>query len=284
VLIDLHAHSVASDGTDTPAAVIEAAAEAGLDVVALTDHDSTSGWVQAEAAARRLGVGFVPGLELSCRAVAGISVHLLAYLPDPDDPALTDALDRIRDDRVWRARRMVERIAVDYELSWDDVAAQVGDGATVGRPHLADALVARGHVADRDEAFGRILGRGSPYHVPHYAPDVVAAVRLVGAAGGVAVMAHPLAARRGRVVPDSTIAEMAGAGLAGLEVDHRDHLPGERTHLRGLAAELGLLVTGASDYHGSGKPNRLGENRTDPVVLDAVLAAGTGARAVLPQR
>lgn len=277
--IDLHAHSVASDGTDTPGELVEVAAGAGLDVVALTDHDSVDGWAEAADAARRYGVVLVPGVEISCRA-DGISVHLLAYLPDPHHPGLRAELGRTRDDRVRRARRMVERIALDYPLTWQDVLEQVEDGATVGRPHIADALIARGHMEDREEAFRAVLAGGSPYYVPHYAPEVSKAIRLVLDAGGVPVMAHPLARRRGRVVSDATIAELAAGGLAGLEADHRDHLPAERAHARALAADLGLLVTGSSDYHGAGKANRLGEHLTEPEVLAALEEAATGALVV----
>lgn len=279
--IDLHLHSDASDGTDSPSQVIEAAAGAGLDVVALTDHDTTAGWAQAADAARRLGVVLIPGVELSCQW-HGIGVHLLAYLHDPDDAALAREITRTRGDRVGRARAMVERIAVDFPLAWDDVVAATPPGATVGRPHIADAMVARGHVADRDEAFASVLRTGSPYYVRHYAPDVVRAVGLVRAAGGVAVMAHPRAARRGRVVPAEVIAELADAGLAGLEVDHRDHLDHERAELRGLAKDLGLFVTGSSDYHGTGKLNRIGEHLSDPAVVEAIEDAGTGAAVVRP--
>jgi predicted metal-dependent phosphoesterase TrpH len=279
VRIDLHAHSLASDGTDTPTALVAAAAAAGLDVVALTDHDSVAGWDEAAEAARRHGVVLVPGVEISCRA-GGISVHMLAYLPDPGHRGLRAEFERTRDDRIWRARRMVERIAPDYPLTWEDVLEQVEDGATVGRPHLADALVARGHVADRDEAFRRVLANGSPYHVGHYAPEALDVVRMVREAGGVAVMAHPLAARRGRTVSDRTIAGLTAAGLAGLEVDHRDHYPSERAHLRDLADGLGLLVTGSSDYHGTGKQNVLGEYLTDPDVLATIEDTARGATAV----
>jgi hypothetical protein len=281
VRIDLHTHSSASDGTDAPQDVVAAAAEAGLDVVALTDHDSTAGWADATQAARRLGVVLVPGAEISCQS-DGISVHLLSYLHDPAHPELLDELDRTRLDRVSRARRMVDRIAVDYDLSWDDVVAQVPDGATVGRPHIADAMVARGHAVDRSAAFDTVLYNGSPYHLSHYAPDAERAVRLVARAGGVPVMAHPLAGRRGRVVSDAVIAGLADAGLAGLEADHRDHTPAEREHLRGLAADLGLFVTGASDYHGDGKVNRIGENLTAPEVFEQIAAQGVGTTVVRP--
>jgi predicted metal-dependent phosphoesterase TrpH len=165
---------------------------------------------------------------------------------------------------------MTELLAQDYPISWDDVVARTGDGATVGRPHLADALVALGLVTTRDEAFATMLHARAPYYVPHYAPDTAAAVRAVRAAGGVPVMAHPGAGARGRVVSDETIAALADVGLRGLEVDHRDHDEATREHLRALASELGLLVTGSSDYHGRGKDNRLGENTTAPQVLEAI--------------
>ncbi len=268
--IDLHTHSTASDGTQSPGDVVRAAHAAGLAVVALTDHDSTAGWTEAAEVAHELGIVLVPGVELSCQA-GGIGVHLLSYLHDRDDPAVAAELDRIRGDRLSRARRMVERIAEDFPLDFSDVLAQATDGATVGRPHIADALVARGHVASRDEAFASVLRNGSRYYVRHYAPDAVEAVRLVRAAGGVPVMAHPRAGRRGRVVSTEVIATMARAGLAGLEVDHRDHLPGEREELRALASDLGLLVTGSSDYHGSGKQNEIGEHLTRPEVYEAIL-------------
>ncbi|MDO8144203.1 MULTISPECIES: PHP domain-containing protein [unclassified Isoptericola] len=277
-MIDLHTHSRASDGTDTPRGVLEAAASAGVTVVALTDHDSTAGWDEAAAAVADTGVALVRGIEISTRArtpEGGISVHLLGYLHDREHPALLAELQRTRDDRVQRARRMTERLAEDYPVTWEDVVAQTHGGATVGRPHLADALVAAGVVAHRDEAFATMLHPGAPYYVPHYAPDTADAVRAVLAAGGVPVMAHPRAGRRGRVVTEETIAELAEVGLAGLEADHRDHSADDRDRMRGLARELGLLVTGASDYHGVGKQNRLGEHTTDPDVLAEIEERGT---------
>ena len=268
--IDLHAHSRASDGTDSPAELIAAAAAAELDVVALTDHDTMAGWAEAGSAADRLGVTLIRGVEISCLA-GWISVHLLAYLPDPTHPGLVAEFERTRTDRVTRARRMVDLIAVDYPISWQDVLDRAHRGATVGRPHIADALIARGHVADREEAFRGILAAGSRYHVRHYAPQALDVVAMVREAGGVPVMAHPRAGRRGRVVSDTVIADLAAVGLAGLEVDHRDHLPAERAQLRALADELGLLVTGSSDYHGRVKANLLGEHLTSPEVLSAIL-------------
>lgn len=277
VRIDLHTHTRHSDGTDTPTELVGAARAAGLDVVALTDHDVTSGWEEAGRAAAEAGLTLVPGIEVSCSR-RGISIHLLGYLIDPEHPALTRELDRARGNRVSRLERMTRLLADDgYPVTFDDVLAQADDEATLGRPHLADALVAAGVYADRAQAFADVLHRNSPYYVSHYAPDPVRAVELVREAGGVPVMAHPFASARGAVVGEEVIREMADAGLAGLEVDHRDHTRADRERAARLCRQLGLLATGSSDYHGAGKPNRLGENLTDPGVLEAILAAGTGS-------
>ncbi|MET3810340.1 PHP domain-containing protein [Arthrobacter sp. UYEF3] len=278
--IDLHAHSNVSDGTQRPADVIASAAEAALDVVALTDHDSTDGWAEAAAAARELGVALVPGMEISCRTSEGISVHLLSYLHDPDHPGLLEEITKAKDARFIRAERMVSLLAEDYPLSWDDVIHHVAPGATLGRPHIADALVAAGVVADRSEAFDTILTSRSRYWVQHYAPDPAYAVALVRDAGGVPVFAHPVASSRGRIVGDKTYREMIDAGLAGLEIDHRDNPEEGRAFLRRLAQRHGLLVTGSSDYHGTGKPNLLGENLTAPEVLARIEEQGTGSSVV----
>ncbi|MHA7220850.1 PHP domain-containing protein [Arthrobacter sp. RHLT1-20] len=274
--IDLHAHSNVSDGTQAPGAVMASAAAAGLDVVALTDHDSTDGWGEAAPAAREHGVALVPGMEISCRTAEGISVHLLCYLHDPAHPGLLEEITKAKDARFTRAERMVSLLAEDYPLSWDDVIHHVAPGATLGRPHIADALVAAGVVADRTEAFESILTSHSRYFVQHYAPDPALAVELVRAAGGVPVFAHPVASSRGRIVGERTYQEMIDAGLAGLEIYHRDNPEEGRTFLRGLARRHGLLVTGSSDYHGAGKPNLLGENLTSPEVFARIEELGTG--------
>jgi 3',5'-nucleoside bisphosphate phosphatase len=279
VLIDLHTHSSSSDGTQAPAQLIRSAAEAGLDVVALTDHDTTDGWTAAAAEAVRVGIRFVPGMEISCES-GGVSVHLLSYLHDPTAPGLRDEVGISRDSRLRRAERMVRLLAADVDLCWDDVREQVAHGATVGRPHIADALVARGVVRDREHAFEGLLSSHGPYYVRHYAPDAADAVRLVLEAGGVPVMAHPLARLRGRVVDDSVIVALAEAGLAGLEVYHRDNDDDARAHLLGLARELDLLVTGSSDYHGAGKANLLAECTTEPEVLAQIEARATGTQVV----
>jgi predicted metal-dependent phosphoesterase TrpH len=279
--IDLHTHSSASDGTQSPAQVVGSAAGAGLDVLALTDHDTTSGWQDAAAAAARHGIGLVRGIEISCQH-AGISIHLLGYLPNPTAPGLLAELDRSRQSRQSRAQRIVELLSKDVPLDWDDVLAQIEPGATIGRPHVADAMVAKGIVASREVAFASYLADGSRYYVSHYAPDPVKAVHLVGEAGGVAVMAHPFASVRGRVVPDEVIASMAAAGMAGLEVHHRDHSPEQVRHGLDLSASLGLFVTGSSDYHGAGKPNLLGENCTEPAVLERIEDLASGVEMLRP--
>lgn len=275
-VIDLHTHSSASDGTQVPADLVAAGAQAGLDVMAITDHDTTAGWGEAAEAAARLGVSLVRGIEVSC-ARHRQSVHLLAYLPDPHDAALSAELARSRESRETRLDRMVERMAADgLPVTVESVRARVGPGATPGRPHIADALVRAGAVRNRDEAFTRWLGDDSPYYVGHYAPDPVLAVEAVRHAGGVPVIAHPRSATRTAVVEDALVEEMAAAGLGGVEVDHRDHDADARAHLTALAARLDLLVTGSSDYHGEGKRNRLAECTTDPRVLAAIEEQATG--------
>lgn len=280
--IDLHTHSNISDGTQSPAELMRAAKDAELDVIALSDHDSTDGWAEAFAAARELELGLVPGMEISCKTDNGISVHLLSYLHDPLNADLLAETAKARQARVTRAQRMVELLAEDFPISWESVNAQVAPGATIGRPHLADALVAAGIVDNRSEAFATILSSRGPYFVSHYAADPAQAVELVRAAGGVPVFAHPMASGRGRVVGLSVFNDMIDAGLLGVEVDHRDNPPAEREWLRAFAGERGLLVTGSSDYHGAGKPNLLGENLTAPAVLEKILELGTGSQAYFP--
>ena len=282
MLIDLHAHSSASDGTDSPGALVRAAVEAGLDVVALTDHDTTVGWAEA-AAALPDGLTLVPGLELSCRWVAPdgrrpIALHLLGYLVDPAEPALATALATLRADRLGRGERITTRLAdAGYPVTWAQVEA-LANGASVGRPHVARALVESGVVTSVDEAFATLLHSRSPYSEPKADLDALDGVRLIAGAGGVAVFAHPLARRRGRVVGDDVITALAGSGLAGLEVDHPDNGPADREHLRGLAAELGLLVTGSSDYHGTNKTVLIGGGgRTAPEAYEALVARATGS-------
>ena len=278
--IDLHAHSSVSDGTERPAELVAAAAAAGLDGVALTDHDTTAGWDEAIAAVRDRPMTLVPGLELSTR-VGYRSVHVLGYLVDPQDPGLVEETSRIRDGRFARARRMVERIGRDHPITWDDVIAQSSDGATIGRPHIADALVARGLEPDRSAAFRGILHPASGYYEPHDAPTPLRGVELIRAAGGVPVIAHPAASSRGIVVDEPMLRDLVDAGLGGLEVDHRENLAHGKRTLLDWATRYGLFVTGSSDYHGTGKPNRLGEHRTARVSFDAIVSEATGSAPVV---
>jgi hypothetical protein len=277
--IDLHTHSSVSDGTETPAALMATAAAAGLDVVALTDHDTTDGWALA-AAARPAGLTVVPGMELSCRWFPEndrpISVHLLAYLFDPGHPELMAERARLRAERLTRGERIAVALAdAGYPISWERIV-EASEGGVVGRPHIARALVEAGVVGSVDDAFSSLLHPRSAHYVPKMDTDVRRGIALVRAAGGVPVFAHGLAGKRGRVVGDDAIRAMVGAGLLGLEVDHPDHSPEEREHLRGLAGELGLIVTGSSDYHGSNKTTPIGACTTAPDQLEALLAAGTG--------
>jgi 3',5'-nucleoside bisphosphate phosphatase len=276
--IDLHTHSTASDGTTAPADLVREAAAAGLDVVALTDHDTTGGHAEA-LAALPAGLTLVRGAEISC-VHGGISLHLLAYLFDPDDAALSTALQDLRTSRTGRARAMADGLeAAGTGVTW--AAVQQLAGGTVGRPHLAQALVAQGHVGSVGEAFtAEWIGTGGRYWVPKLELDVMEAVRLVTAAAGVAVFAHPSAVSRGRTVGDDVIAAMAEAGLAGLEVDHVDHDDAARAHLRALAAELGLLTTGSSDFHGANKSVQLGAHLTSEQSWEQIAAHASGLEAV----
>jgi 3',5'-nucleoside bisphosphate phosphatase len=279
VRIDIHAHSSASDGTEVPADLVRSAAAAGLDVVALTDHDTTSGWAAA-VEALPAGLTLVRGAEISCE-IDGVSLHLLAYLFDPAHEGLAEEMGMAFDDRTPRAKAIIAKLAAaGYPVAWQDVLDLIEPGATVGRPHIADVLVAKGVVPDRNTAFTELLHNDGPFFVDHYYVDPVRAVELVRAAGGVPVFAHPAASHRGRTVDDSVITKLADAGLAGIEVDHRDNPPEARVRLRGIAADLGLLITGASDYHGTGKPNLLGENTTDPEVFAALVEQARGVDVV----
>lgn len=274
--IDLHTHSTASDGTDAPAELVRKAAAAGLDVIALTDHDTTRGHAEAIDALPE-GLTLVTGAELSCR-YDGISMHMLAYLFDPEEPDLLAERELVRDDRVPRAQAMIAKLReLGVPISWEQVARIAGNGS-VGRPHMASALVELGVVDSVSDAFTtEWLADGGRAYVHKHETDPFEAIRLVKAAGGVTVFAHPAASKRGPTVPESAIAELAAAGLDGIEADHMDHDPATRTRLRGLAANLGLLVTGSSDYHGSRKACALGEYTTGPEVYREITRRATGA-------
>jgi len=280
-LIDLHTHSTASDGTDTPEQLVAAAHRAGVDVLAITDHDTTGGWDEA-AAALPSGMRLVRGAEFSCVSPTGreerpVSVHLLGYLFDPAHPAIVAEQSRLRDERVVRLARITEKMTADgYPVDVESVFELVPEGTSVGRPHLARALVAAGVVESVNDAFATLLHNGSPYYVPKADTPVERAIAMVRAAGGVAVFAHAFARRRGRVVEPSVIADLAAVGLGGVEVDHPDHTPEDRALLRELAAAHDLVTTGSSDYHGTNKITPVAVEHTDPDALDALVARTSG--------
>jgi predicted metal-dependent phosphoesterase TrpH len=278
--IDLHTHSSVSDGTESPAELLATAVAAGLDVVALTDHDTTAGWTVAQAA-RPAGLTVVPGMELSCRWFPAdqppISVHLLAYLFDPLHPGFAAERARLRDERLERGQRIVAALAAaGYPVDWAEIVER-SDGGVVGRPHIARALVEGGAAESVDHAFATLLNHRSPYYVAKVDTDVREGIAMIREAGGVPVFAHGLATKRGRIVGDAAIRVMVDAGLLGLEVDHPDHSDDEREHLRALAADLGLIVTGSSDFHGTNKTTPIGACTTDAEQYEAILAAGTGS-------
>jgi 3',5'-nucleoside bisphosphate phosphatase len=268
--IDLHTHSSVSDGTDTPAELVRKARAVGLDVVALTDHDTFDGLDEAAAEGERLGILLVRGMELSCSR-RGDSVHVLAYGADPTNPALAAEMARVRDGRLGRLAGVLAKLAeLGVPVGEADVMAQVGDSPSVGRPHIADALIKAGHVRDRQEAFDRFLADGGPAHVHRYTIEVDRGIDLVHEAGGLAVIAHPWGRGREYVLPSSVLETLVrDHRLDGIEVDHQDHDSETRERLRVLADALGLLATGASDYHGVGKLDHdLGCNTTDPAVFN----------------
>lgn len=277
--IDLHTHSSASDGTDTPAELVRTASAAGLDVVALTDHDTTAGWAAA-AEARPAGLRLVRGAELSCISPDGrgnhIPIHLLAYLFDPAHPAIVAEQGRLRIERRQRLARMAGRMAEDgFPIDPVTFLGSLPFELPAGRPHLARALVAHGVVGSVNEAFAKLLHNDGPYYVPRADTPVGTALEMIRAAGGVCVFAHPLARRRGRVVEMSVIADLADAGLAGVETEHPNHEPADRVALRGLAHELGLVTTGSSDYHGLNKSTSIGAERTEPEMFERLTALAT---------
>lgn len=279
--IDLHTHSRASDGTQSPRELVHAAAAAGLDVLALTDHDTADGWDEAAEAALEVGVELVRGMEISTQH-HGRSVHLLAYLPDPSYAPLVAELDAVLEGRSSRVPAMLSRLrGLGIEIDEDDVRRAAHGTAATGRPHVADALVTLGVVGDRSEAFDRYLGAGRPAHVDRYAAPLLGTIRHVTQAGGVSVIAHPWGRSQHRW-GEAVLADFRDAGLAGLEVDHQDHDPQARAELRAIARDLDLVVTGSSDHHGAGKhDHELGVHTTAPEeyarLLDLAAAASAAA-------
>lgn len=279
-MIDLHTHTTFSDGTDTPTELVNKALASGISVLAITDHDSISGWKEATAALRP-GLSLVPGAEISCQTADGVSVHVLGLLFDPNHLELMNTLEKTRDNRIGRMEKIIERInEAGIDISMADVLEQLSEGATLGRPHLADALVKKGVVGSRDEAFTNMLHNNSKYYVSHYSPSPELAISLIKQAGGVAVIAHPMASHRGRTISKETFGSIIEAGLDGIEVDHRDHTPDEKIALINLAKSFNLVMTGSSDYHGNGKLNVLGEYTTNPEQWEKLESRATQRRVI----
>ncbi len=263
-MIDLHTHTNKSDGTDSPRQLINKAISLGMSVIGVTDHDTTSGWAEATESLRGT-LSLALGSEISCLTEDGMSVHMLGLLFDGGHAAMQVMLEETRDGRLPRMRKMIEKMRhAGIDISMEDVYKALPNGATLGRPHLADALVNKGIIESRDEAFQGMLNNGSEFYVSHAAPTPEDAIRMIRSAGGVAVIAHPFASLRGKTLGVSDFKSLVDAGLNGIEVDHRDQNPDERAMLRGVAQDLDLVITGASDYHGNGKLNSLGEYGTSP--------------------
>jgi predicted metal-dependent phosphoesterase TrpH len=280
VRIDLHTHTQASDGTYTPTELVRKAKAAGLDVLGLTDHDTTDGWEEAARTASEVEIALVRGIEISTRHL-GQGAHLLAYLPDPTYPPLVTHLRKILDGRSSRVPAMLERLrSLDIDIDISDVRRAAGSAAATGRPHVADALVALGVVPDRSAAFREYLSPGRPAYVNRYAAPLVEMVRVVDEAGGVSVIAHPWGRHGPESMTQSALTQLAGLGLAGIEVDHQDHTPEQRERLRGIARELDLVVTGSSDHHGLGKrDHELGCHTTAPEEYERLMAMAATAAA-----
>ena len=261
-MIDIHTHTTCSDGTDSPRELVNKAIVQGLEVLGITDHDTTAGWTEAIETLRG-SLQLALGSEISCLTNDGVSVHMLGLLFDPEHEEMQRVLEETRDGRLPRMRKMIEKMRAEgMDISIEDVEQAMPTGATMGRPHLADALVAKKIVKSRDEAFVDLLHNESRFYVSHAAPTPVEAIALIRRAGGVAVIAHPFASHRGQILKPEDFSELVAAGLNGIEVDHRDQNPDERAMLRTIAHELDLVITGSSDYHGTGKLNSLAENHT----------------------
>jgi predicted metal-dependent phosphoesterase TrpH len=261
-VIDIHTHTTCSDGTDSPRELVNKAIVQGLEVLGISDHDTTSGWAEAIESLRG-SLKLALGSEISCLTNDGVSVHMLGLLFDPEHEEMQQVLEETRDGRLPRMRKMIEKMRAEgIDISIQDVELAMPTGATMGRPHLADALVAKKIVKSRDEAFVDLLHNESRFYVSHAAPTPAEAIGLIRRAGGVAVIAHPFASHRGQILKPEDFSELVTAGLNGIEVDHRDQNPDERAMLRTIAHELDLVITGSSDYHGTGKLNSLAENHT----------------------
>lgn len=284
---DLHCHTSYSDGTETPATLVSEAKRLGLEGVAISDHDTTAGWEDFRLAASALDFPVLYGSEITAQEPycfdgevmrgINISVHMLAYQYDPNDSEIVAMFAATRARRIERTKLMVERMAHDFPITWDDVISQAGEGelTTIGRPHIADALVKAGVYETRSEAFADAVSPQSKYYIPTQSPRVIEVIKAVKHAGGVSFIAHPADTSRNRVLLcDEQIIEFAEAGLDGLEVYHRGNTLSQRSRLLAIAKDCDLLVTGGSDWHGAGKPNILGEKRTDRGVVKEIQRRG----------
>ena len=279
-MIDLHTHTNRSDGTDSPRELVNKAIAQGLTVLGISDHDTTSGWREAKETLRG-SLALALGSEISCLTTDGISVHMLGLLFDENHAQMQVMLEETRDGRIPRMRKMIEKMRLaGIDISMDDVEAVKPIGATLGRPHLADALVNKGIIKSREEAFDGMLNNDSVYYVSHAAPTPADAIRMIRSAGGVAVIAHPFASHRGEILHVDDFEPMVAAGLNGIEVDHRDQNSDERKILREIAHELDLVITGSSDYHGGGKVNLLAECQTDPLEWEKLESQADARRVI----
>ena len=279
-MIDLHTHSNFSDGTDSPTELLNKAMANGLTTIALTDHDTVAGWQEAKDHLRP-GLSLVLGSEISCQTTDGISVHMLGLLFDSENEALMTMMSQTRENRIGRMHKIIARLnAANYEVTIADVEAQLSDGATLGRPHLADALIAKGYMKTREQVFAEVLHNDSPFYVAHYSPTPEVAIGLIKQAGGVAVIAHAMSSLRGRVVSPESFQSYVEAGLDGIEVFHRDHTIENRALLSDIADQSNLAKTGSSDYHGNGKLNQLAEFHTAPAEFEKLEARANQRRVI----
>jgi predicted metal-dependent phosphoesterase TrpH len=269
--IDLHTHTTYSDGTLAPRELFELAKQRGLDVLALTDHDTTAGLQEAREASEANGIELVPGVEFSAEH-DGASLHVLCYWPDEHNPDFQAELTRLQDTRLRRGELMVEKLQqLGYPITFERIK-EISGGVNIVRPHIAQALVEAGVIAEEKEAYTeRFIGDGGRAYVEKHALDPLDALALIKRAHGVCVIAHPAMWRGAEQVPDVLIEEMAAAGMAGIEVDHPDQTPEQREHYRDMAKRLGLVVTGSTDYHGERSPDTLpGDETTVPDQFEAL--------------
>lgn len=252
-MIDLHTHSTFSDGSLTPARLAVLARESGLSALALTDHDTTGGVPELMAACEREGVAGIVGVEISAEVPRG-TMHVLAYGIDLANTTLQQALAEIRAGREDRNKVILDRLnTLGYALVWDEIRSLAGDDV-VGRPHFAQALVNRGYVKNREDAFERLLAKGRPGYVERFRLSPEDGIGIIRGAGGVAVLAHPFTLKLGRRELAEEVRRLAGCGLGGIEAYYSEHTPAMQEEYSALAKSLGMLVTGGSDFHGEGNP------------------------------